>query len=71
MVTLLPHPLSPTIATVSPASTRNETPLTAFTTPSEVSKRVRRLVTSSSAVGLGSWPPAIASVSAAAVNFLR
>ena len=32
--TLLPQPLSPTIPRLSPSSRVNETPLTAFTTPS-------------------------------------
>jgi hypothetical protein len=35
-VTLLPQPDSPTIASVSPRATENETPSTARTTPSRV-----------------------------------
>ena len=38
LVTLLPQPDSPTIPSVSPGSTANETPSTACTTPSSVSK---------------------------------
>ena len=36
LATLLPHPDSPTIPSVSPRSTANETPSTALTTPSSV-----------------------------------
>src|SRR5918994_7194515 len=46
-VTLLPLPDSPTIPIVSPASSENETPSTALTTPSWVLKWVFRLFTSS------------------------
>ncbi len=46
-VTLLPLPDSPTIPIVSPASSENETPSTALTTPSWVLKWVLRLFTSS------------------------
>src|SRR5690242_9697818 len=42
-VTLLPHPDSPTTASVSPGATENETPSTARTTPSRVKKWVLRL----------------------------
>ena len=49
-VTDFPQPLSPTIATVSPASTVNETPSTARFTPSGVRKWVCRFSTSSSAM---------------------
>ena len=38
LVTLLPEPDSPTMPSVSPRSTANETPSTALTTPSSVSK---------------------------------
>ncbi len=58
-VTLLPLPDSPTIPSVSPASSENETPSTAFTTPSWVLKWVLRLFTSSIATGyasLSEWP---------------
>ena len=51
-VTLLPLPDSPTIPNVSPASSENETPSTALTTPSWVLKCVLRLFTSSIANGL-------------------
>ena len=37
-VTLLPQPDSPTIASVSPVYTENDTPSTARTTPSRVKK---------------------------------
>ena len=47
-VTLLPQPLSPTIAKVSPGMTWNETPSTARTTPSRVKNQVRRSATSRS-----------------------
>ena len=64
-VTDLPQPDSPTIATVSPASTWNDTPSTARTTPSGVAKWVCRFSTSSrvAAPRLGS---AIRAVSPAA-----
>src|SRR5688500_6187814 len=58
-VTLLPLPDSPTIPIVSPASSENETPSTALTTPSWVRKCVLRLFTSSIATGYSSrskWP---------------
>ena len=47
-VTLLPQPDSPTIASVLPFSTVNETPSTAWTMPSSVRKYVFRSLTSSS-----------------------
>src|SRR6266508_3776441 len=47
-VTDLPHPDSPTSATVSPASTSHDTPSTARTTPPRVRKCVCRLLTSRS-----------------------
>src|ERR671913_1379645 len=53
-VTLLPLPDSPTIPKVSPASSENETPSTALTTPSWVLKYVLRLFTSSIATGYSS-----------------
>ena len=40
--TLLPDPDSPTTPSILPESTENETPSTAFTTPSSVAKRTRR-----------------------------
>src|SRR3954447_3412880 len=49
-VTDLPQPDSPTMPSVSPASTSNETPSTARTTPSGVPKCVCRLSTSSNAI---------------------
>src|ERR671926_663724 len=58
-VTLLPLPDSPTIPIVSPASSENDTPSTALTTPSWVLKWVLRLFTSSIATGyasLSEWP---------------
>ena len=48
-VTLFPEPDSPTIPSVCPFSTENETPSTALTTPSSVRKDVRRSLTSRSA----------------------
>src|SRR5437879_8488174 len=45
-VTLLPHPDSPTSATVSPAPTEKETSSTARTTPARVANSVRRFLTS-------------------------
>ena len=51
-VTDLPQPLSPTIATVSPALTEKETPSTARLTPSGVRKWVCRFSTSRSG-GMG------------------
>ena len=50
-VTLLPEPDSPTIATVSPAATSNETRSTAVTCPRSVRKRVVRSRTLSSGSG--------------------
>src|SRR5579863_175493 len=47
-VTDLPEPDSPTMPSVSPASSLNESPLTAVTRPSSVRNVVRRLPTSSS-----------------------
>jgi len=44
-VTLLPDPDSPTIPSVRPRSTANDTPSTALTTPSSVSNRTRRSLT--------------------------
>ena len=46
-VTLLPQPDSPTIASVLPFSTENDSPSTAWTTPSSVLKDVFRSRTSS------------------------
>src|SRR4051794_27376367 len=50
-VTLLPQPDSPTMASVSPFSTANETPSTAPTMPSSVLNAVLRSLTSSRAIG--------------------
>ena len=47
--TLLPEPDSPTMPSVSPRRSVNETSLTAWTTPSRVGKRTVRLRTSSRA----------------------
>ena len=47
-VTLLPHPDSPTIPSVSPAATLNETPLTAWIVPRSVQKWTWRSSTASS-----------------------
>ena len=44
-VTLLPEPDSPTIASVFPRWTENETPSTAWTMPSSLGKRTTRSVT--------------------------
>ena len=52
-VTLLPQPLSPTMARVSPGGTANETPSTARTTPSRVKNQVRRSAISRIGVGRG------------------
>ena len=49
-VTLLPEPDSPTIPRVSPRSSVNDTPSTAWTMPSSVLKLVLRSSTSSSAI---------------------
>ena len=51
-VTLFPEPDSPTIPSVCPLSTLNETPSTARTTPSSVLKYVFRSLTSRRAMGL-------------------
>ncbi len=48
IVTLLPEPDSPTMPSVSPSETVNDTPSTARTTPSSVRKLTLRLRTSSS-----------------------
>ena len=49
-VTLFPQPDSPTIASVFPFSTENDTPSTAWTMPSSVLKDVFRSRTSSRAI---------------------
>ena len=49
-VTLLPEPDSPTMPSVFPFSTENETPSTALTMPSSVRKYVLRSLTSSRAI---------------------
>src|SRR6185503_17098550 len=49
-VTDLPDPDSPTIPSVCPASSWNESPLTAVTGPSSVRNVVRRFRTSSNAI---------------------
>ena len=49
-VTLFPQPDSPTIASVFPFSTENDSPSTAWTTPSSVLKDVFRSRTSSRAM---------------------
>src|SRR5262249_41365111 len=56
-VTLLPHPDSPTTASVSPAATENDTPSTARTTPSRVKKCVFRPSISSRGAGSAMRPP--------------
>src|SRR3972149_7717503 len=56
MLTDFPQPLSPTTASVSPSSTWNEIPLTAYTVPSGVWKRVIRSLTSRSEVILSDCP---------------
>ena len=48
IVTLLPEPDSPTMPSVSPSDTENETPSTARTSPSSVLKLTLRSFTSSS-----------------------
>ena len=48
-VTDLPEPDSPTMPSVEPGSTANDSPLTAATTPSSVLNVVLRSLTSSSA----------------------
>ncbi len=45
LVTLLPEPDSPTMPSVRPCSTLNETPSTARTTPSSVENWTRRSLT--------------------------
>src|SRR5262245_32379191 len=57
-LTDLPHPDSPTSATVSPARTSHETPSTARTTPAEVVNWVWRSLTSSRTLIGGSLPRA-------------
>ena len=52
-VTLLPQPDSPTMPSVSPAATWNETPSTAWTTPSCVKNWVWRSVTSRRSANVG------------------
>ncbi len=47
---LLPHPLSPTIPTVSPASTSNETPSTARTADESFPKSICKSWISSKAI---------------------
>src|SRR5262245_42485407 len=62
-VTLLPHPLSPTIPSVAPCAMSKLTPSTAFTVPSSCAKYVLRLRTDSrvlSAIGVGSVAESIA-----------
>ena len=54
-VTVLPQPDSPTTARISPAARSKDTPFTACTTPSSVSKRTVRSRTSSSAVTGPTW----------------
>src|SRR5918911_3533619 len=49
-VTLFPHPDSPTMASVRPLSTVNETPSTAWTMPSSVLNEVFRSRTSRRAI---------------------
>src|SRR6185503_3186135 len=56
IVTLLPHPLSPTTPKVSPSSNPNETPLTACTTPSGVLNVVSSPCTSRMKSGIRSIP---------------
>src|SRR5258708_23760503 len=53
-VTDLPQPDSPTRPSVSPAASSNDTPSTAWTTPSRVKNCVLRSLTSSSS---GKWSP--------------
>ena len=59
IVTLLPEPDSPTMPSVSPSDTENETPSTARTRPSSVLKLTLRLFTSSSGslMSLTNRPP--------------
>src|SRR6266850_4181638 len=56
-VTDFPHPDSPTMPSVSPALSSNETPSTAFTTPSGVKNWVFRSRTSRSGPGNASYLP--------------
>src|SRR4029078_12681773 len=49
-VTLLPHPLSPTMPSVFLATTSNDAPSTAFVVPSSWKKLVRRFLTDGSAL---------------------
>src|SRR5205085_838500 len=66
-VTLLPQPDSPTMPSVSPGTTSNETPSTARVTPSAVKKWVRRSRTLSSGSATGAThPPREARVEAVA-----
>src|SRR5437870_4692534 len=58
-VTLLPEPDSPTTPSVSPGETVNETPSTALTRPSSVSKCTLRSLTSRSGSGTPLRPPAL------------
>src|SRR5438552_6469772 len=58
-VTLLPEPDSPTIPSVCPFSTSNETPSTALTIPSSVRKDVCRSLTSRSDKGSGESDPGV------------
>ena len=48
--TVFPDPLAPTMATASPMPTANDTPRTALTTPSRVSKSISTSATRSNAV---------------------
>src|SRR5262245_25875308 len=62
-VTLLPHPLSPTIPSVAPGLISKSTPSTAFTVPSSCAKYVCRFLTDSSgsaAIGIRGIAQAIA-----------
>src|SRR3954471_1898519 len=58
-VTLLPQPDSPTMPSVSPGETSNDTPSTARVTPSSVKKKVARSRTESSGVMLGASPSSL------------
>ncbi len=51
LVTLLPEPDSPTMPSVRPRSSANDSPSTALTRPSSVGKWIRRSRTSRNAVG--------------------
>src|SRR5918993_5861513 len=68
--TVLPLPLSPTMARHSPLSTEYEIPLTAFTTPSTVKNLVCRSFTSSSIVTGPSWQEAMCGSPRAALKAL-